>query len=163
MIFITLGTTKFSTERFDNLVRILVKTFPKEKLICQSPTSILRSHKHLTIIKEIDPLTLIKYLKKARITITHGGPATIFLALEYSKNLPLVIPRLKALEEHVNDHQLIFTKYLATKRIIKLYSSDEKTFSKVIKYCQSPLINNYKKHNEENKLVMNLINYIERN
>lgn len=45
--------------------------------------------------------------KKARITITHGGPSS-FMPVVQSGRVPIVVPRKHELGEHVNDHQVIF-------------------------------------------------------
>ena len=50
-----------------------------------------------------------KYYDEARIVITHGGPASFMAALERNKT-PIVMPRLKKYNEHVNDHQDYFCR-----------------------------------------------------
>ena len=46
-------------------------------------------------------------MQKARIVITHGGPASFIMALQKGK-IPIVVPRMSKYNEHVNDHQLNF-------------------------------------------------------
>ena len=48
-------------------------------------------------------------IKKARIVITHGGPASFLDPLKYGK-IPVVVPRKKEFNEHVNNHQLEFSR-----------------------------------------------------
>ena len=50
-----------------------------------------------------------KYIEEARIVITHGGPASFIAPLRIGK-IPVVVPRQKKFDEHVNDHQLEFCK-----------------------------------------------------
>jgi Uncharacterized conserved protein len=45
----------------------------------------------------------------ARIVITHGGPASFIMPLQIGK-IPIVVPRQFEFNEHVNDHQVEFTK-----------------------------------------------------
>ena len=52
------------------------------------------------------------YIKEARIVITHGGPSS-FLAPLALKKIPIVVPRQKKFGEHVNDHQVEFSKAVA--------------------------------------------------
>ena len=52
---------------------------------------------------------MTEYISKARVVITHGGPATFMSVLSSGKK-PIVVPRLKKFGEHVNDHQLKFCK-----------------------------------------------------
>ena len=50
-----------------------------------------------------------KYIEEARIVITHGGPASFIAPLSIGK-VPIVVPRKKDFNEHVNNHQLDFAK-----------------------------------------------------
>ena len=48
-------------------------------------------------------------IKDAKIVITHGGPSSFILPLQYGKT-PIVVPRIKKYDEHVNDHQVEFCR-----------------------------------------------------
>ena len=50
-----------------------------------------------------------EYVEQARIVITHGGPASFIMPLQIGKT-PIVVPRQKKYDEHVNDHQADFSK-----------------------------------------------------
>ena len=50
---------------------------------------------------------MIQKIKDAKIVITHGGPSSFILPLQYGKT-PIVVPRMKKYDEHVNDHQVDF-------------------------------------------------------
>jgi len=57
-------------------------------------------------------------IREARIVITHGGPGSIRACFDANK-IPIVVPRQHQFHEHVNDHQLVFCRRLASgKRII---------------------------------------------
>jgi UDP-N-acetylglucosamine transferase subunit ALG13 len=49
--------------------------------------------------------TLAELIREARVVITHAGVGSILLALTNGKR-PLVVPRLRAFGETVDDHQL---------------------------------------------------------
>lgn len=66
-------------------------------------------------IQPFDVLT--EMARTARAIITHGGPASIALALSAGHS-PVVVPRNPALREHVDDHQLRFAAWLAERRNI---------------------------------------------
>ena len=66
-------------------------------------------------IQPFDALT--EMAQTARAVITHGGPASIALALS-AGHAPIVVPRDPSLREHVDDHQLRFAKWLAERRNI---------------------------------------------
>lgn len=55
---------------------------------------------------------MMKYEDKASVVITHGGPSTFMSVISKGK-LPVVVPRQYKFQEHVNDHQLIFSKEVA--------------------------------------------------
>ena len=50
-----------------------------------------------------------KNVADARIVITHGGPSSFIMPLQIGK-VPIVVPRQKKFDEHVNNHQLEFSK-----------------------------------------------------
>ena len=52
--------------------------------------------------------------KKAALIICHGGPSSFIDALKYNK-VPIVVPRQQCFNEHINNHQLEFCKFLKTK------------------------------------------------
>lgn len=66
----------------------------------------------------IQPFDVLSDMARtARAIVTHGGPASIALALSAGHS-PVVVPRNPALREHVDDHQLRFADWLATRRNI---------------------------------------------
>lgn len=66
-----------------------------------------------------------EYSKKARIVITHGGPGSIMLPFKLGK-VPVVVPRNPEFNEHVDKHQILFTKKLqAFNKVIGVYNVDE--------------------------------------
>ena len=56
-----------------------------------------------------------QYIRDARIIITHGGPASFISALQVGKT-PIVVPRKSELNEHVNDHQVDFSRQVAQRK-----------------------------------------------
>ncbi len=89
-----------------------------------------------------------QFSKEARIIITHGGPGSIMLPFIYKKT-PIVIPRQSKFDEHVDDHQVKFAKYLEKeKKIISVY--DISKLKEVIKNY-----NYYSKHIEKSNLNNN--------
>jgi UDP-N-acetylglucosamine transferase subunit ALG13 len=60
---------------------------------------------------------LWRWANDARVIVTHGGPASITLALSVGRR-PVVVPRDPARGEHVDDHQIRFTRWIAKRRPI---------------------------------------------
>ena len=50
-------------------------------------------------------------IRKSDIIITHGGPASFITPLEVGK-IPIVVPREKRFNEHINNHQEEFIKLI---------------------------------------------------
>ncbi len=64
---------------------------------------------------------MIENINEADIVITHGGPGSIMLAFQYSK-IPIIVPRKSSYGEHVNNHQIDFTRRLEQEnKIIAVY------------------------------------------
>lgn len=61
----------------------------------------------------------------SRIVVTHGGPASFIMPLQASK-IPIVVPRQKQYNEHVNNHQVEFVKKIeeGMQTIIAVYDID---------------------------------------
>ena len=112
MIFVTVGTHEQPFNRLieyiDNLKRdgIIV-----EEVIMQTGFSTYEP-KHCKWSKLLPYKEMVKNVAKARIVITHGGPASFIMPLQIGKT-PIVVPRQKQFNEHVNDHQVDFAKAVA--------------------------------------------------
>jgi UDP-N-acetylglucosamine transferase subunit ALG13 len=111
MIFVTVGTHE---QPFNRLVKAvdMLKLNGKitESVFIQTGYSTYVpqacEYKDFISMKQID-----KYMQQASIVITHGGPSSFVMALQYNK-VPIVVPRLSKYNEHVNDHQLTFCNEL---------------------------------------------------
>ena len=69
---------------------------------------------------------MVKNVEHARIVITHGGPASFIMPLQIGK-IPVVVPRQYEFHEHVNNHQVEFTKAVKERygNIIPVYNISE--------------------------------------
>lgn len=52
---------------------------------------------------------MVEFVDEARIVITHGGPSSFIMPLQVGKT-PILVPRQYKYNEHVNDHQVKFSK-----------------------------------------------------
>ncbi len=109
MIFVTVGTHE---QPFDRLLRVIDNMVENkqinEEVIVQKGYSDyeLRNCKSYKLIEYNE---MQKYIADARIIITHGGPASFIAPISIGK-IPVVVPRQKKYNEHVNDHQLEFAR-----------------------------------------------------
>lgn len=126
MIFVTVGTHEQPFNRLieyiDNMVRDGIIT---EEVVMQIGYSTYEP-KYCKWSKLIPWDEMQKLFADARIVITHGGPATFLEAIQKGK-VPIVVPRQERFNEHVNNHQLEFSKYVRDKfnNIIVVENIDE--------------------------------------
>lgn len=72
----------------------------------------------------IEHENMVDRMLRATAVVSHGGPATIAIALGLGKR-PIVVPRRSALGEHVEDHQVDFSAKLAIEGLIDLAETPE--------------------------------------
>ena len=112
MIFVTVGTHE---QPFDRLIKKIDElkrdNIIKEDVIIQTGFSTYEPQ-YCKWSKLIPYDEMIKNVEDARIVITHGGPASFIMPLQIGKT-PIVVPRQKQYNEHVNDHQLEFARNVA--------------------------------------------------
>lgn len=123
MIFVTVGTHEQQFNRLISHIDMLKKEGAiKEEVVMQTgfSTYIPEYCKSYKFIAYSD---MKKYVDKGRIIITHGGPSSIIMPLQLGK-VPIVVPRRKKYDEHVNDHQLDFVKIIE-KRNRNIITVDE--------------------------------------
>ena len=74
---------------------------------------------------------MVKNVADARIVITHGGPASFIMPLQIGKT-PIVVPRQHQFNEHVNDHQVEFTRNVAQRMGTIIPVEDIETLGDII-------------------------------
>jgi UDP-N-acetylglucosamine transferase subunit ALG13 len=122
MIFVTVGTHEQPFNRLIEKMDELVESGKiKEKVVVQYGFSTYEA-KHCEMHKMMSFDEIQQTFKDARIVITHGGPSSFVEALQYGK-VPIVVPRQLKFNEHVNNHQVDFTKLIAERmnNIIPVY------------------------------------------
>ena len=147
MIFITVGTHEQGLDRLllevDNLIndRII-----KDNVFAQIGYSkyIPKNYKYKEMLG-FDEMNEI--VKNSEIVITHGGPGSIFQVIQSGK-IPIVVPRNPKYKEHVDEHQILFTKRLEkTKKVIGVYDISE-LGDRIVNYSE---LTNKCKIDESNK------------
>ena len=114
MIFVTVGTHEQNFNRLLKEIANLVKCgIIADEVIVQSGYSDYESE-HFKKSSFLSYTEMESLIDNARIVITHGGPATFMSVLAKGK-IPIVVPRQKRYDEHVNDHQLEFCKRVSEK------------------------------------------------
>lgn len=108
MIFVTVGTHE---QQFNRLIkevdRLKREGIIKDEVFIQIGFSdYVPTHCNYSKFFGYDEME--KYVDEAELIITHGGPASFMQVLKKGK-IPIVVPRKKEFDEHVNNHQLDFS------------------------------------------------------
>ena len=107
MIFVTVGTHEQPFNRLVEYMDHWAETHDEDVFI-QTGYSTYEP-KYAEWKKLLPYQEMVLKVRDARIVITHGGPSSFIMPLEIGKT-PIVIPRQKKYDEHVNDHQVRFAK-----------------------------------------------------
>lgn len=122
MIFVTVGTHEQQFNRMISCIDELKKRKKiTEEVICQIGFCTYIPQ-YCTWEKIIPYEEMKKNILEARIVITHGGPASFIMPLQWGK-IPIVVPRRAEFEEHVNNHQVEFIQAVSERmgNIIPIY------------------------------------------
>ena len=126
MIFVTVGTHEQPFDRLlEEIDRLKGEGIIREDVIMQTGFSTYEP-KYCEWSKLLPYPQMLKNVRKARIVITHGGPASFIMPLQIGK-VPIVVPRQLQYAEHVNNHQVEFTRAVAERmgNIIPVYDIED--------------------------------------
>jgi beta-1,4-N-acetylglucosaminyltransferase len=114
VIVVTTGTNETP---FDRLVTAAGMLAGEERVVVQHGSSRLRpSGVELVDFLAFDELA--ELVEEARVVVTHAGVGSVMLALGRGK-VPIVLPRLAAFGEAVDDHQATFGRRIATAGLVR--------------------------------------------
>ena len=113
MILVTLGTQAFP---FDRLLRGLEGV--DEELVVQGGGSTFRPA-GATWFDYLEYPELLEHVRRARVVVSHAGVGSVMTVVAEGKR-PVVVPRLHAYGEAVDDHQLPFARRLAAAGLVAL-------------------------------------------
>lgn len=151
MIFVTVGTHEQPFNRLIKEIDDLKKDGTiKEDVFMQTGFSTYEP-KYCEYKKMLSYPEINKKVKEARIVITHGGPASFIAPLQIGK-IPIVVPRQKQYDEHVNNHQVNFAKAVKERYNSIIVIEDIKDLENTIKNydeISSQMKENYKSNNEK--------------
>ena len=164
MIFVTVGTHE---QQFNRLVEYMDKWAAEhdEEVVIQTGFSTYEPKK-AEWSKLYPYKTMIEMVDKARIVITHGGPSSFIMPLQIGK-IPVVVPRKYEFDEHVNNHQVDFSKAVAERQgniivvenVEKLGETIEK-YDEIVGGMRNGLESNNQKFCDEfGKIVEGLVEY----
>lgn len=131
MIFVTVGTHEQQFNRLVECMDQLKETgVIQEEVVIQTGFSTYEP-RHCTWQKLLPFQEMVRNVERARIVITHGGPSSFIMPLQIGK-IPIVVPRQKQFEEHVNDHQVDFCRAVAQRQGNIILAEDLETLKNAI-------------------------------
>lgn len=122
MIFVTVGTNE---ARFDRLLRAVAALPLDEPLVVQ------HGHSTATLVPNAERVDFLAFddlartIRRARAVVTHAGVGSVLVALANGRR-PVVVPRLKAFGEAVDDHQRELGRRLADAGLLTLVEDPER-------------------------------------
>lgn len=133
MIFVTVGTHE---QQFDRLVRSIDElkgngTILEDVMIQTGYSRWIPQNCRWS--QWLSYQEMVRYMEEARIIVTHGGPSSFLMPMKMGK-VPVVVPRKKEYEEHVNNHQVDFVRSLNENGSCFITVEDEKKLGEVLTY-----------------------------
>ncbi len=117
-IFFTVGTQEHNFKRLLNHANKIENA----NITVQKGYSKLKLNKDIKVFEFHDNIE--QFIIENDIIISHGGIATIILALKHQKKL-IVMPRKKKYAEHVNDHQEEITNKFSKNNYLYLLNQND--------------------------------------
>lgn len=117
---VTLGTMTYP---FDHLVRRLLTVLPPDAEVLWQVGSTDVTPFGLTGVSAMPERELSAAMADADVVIAHAGVGSALAALEVGQ-VPVLVPRVAARGEHVDDHQLLIAQHLAERGLAVLADAD---------------------------------------
>jgi UDP-N-acetylglucosamine transferase subunit ALG13 len=121
MIFVTVGTNE---ARFDRLLDAVAALPLDEEIVIQHGHSSPLGPAHARLVDFLSFEEMTETVRAARAVVTHAGVGSVMVALANGKR-PLVVPRLKAFGEAVDDHQLQLGRRFAAAGLVTFVASPD--------------------------------------
>jgi UDP-N-acetylglucosamine transferase subunit ALG13 len=160
MIFVTVGTHEQPFNRLlEEIDRLKGNGTITDDVIIQSGYSTFEP-KYCEWQKLFSYDEMLKNVDNARIVITHGGPASFIMPLQIGK-IPVVVPRQYDFHEHVNNHQVEFTKAVKERygNIIPVYdisklSESIENYDSIISHIPARIMSNNGAFNKQMEMLV---------
>jgi UDP-N-acetylglucosamine transferase subunit ALG13 len=121
MILVAVGTSQF---RFDRLLSVIDRLAGAEPVFVQHGPSEIRP-RGATCVPFLPMDELAGLIRDARVVVTHAGVGLILLSHLNGKR-PYVVPRRRAFDETVDDHQVESARRFAKAGLVTLVEDPER-------------------------------------
>jgi UDP-N-acetylglucosamine transferase subunit ALG13 len=135
MIFATVGTQA----PFDRFLKIIDETAAvmDEEIVVQAFKDKYEP-KHVKMVDFLPPDEFNKLFAQARIIVAHAGMGTIISAMQQDKPI-VVFPRIAALGEHRNEHQMATAKQMDKMHYVYVAFDEQQLKDFILKKDLQPL------------------------
>ena len=127
MIFVTVGTNE---ARFERLLAAVACLRVDEPVFVQHGHSSATAPPGAEVVDFLGFEEMIETMRRARVIVTHAGVGSMMVALAQGKR-PVVVPRLHAFGEAVDDHQLQLGRRFAGAGIVTLVEEPTDVFAAI--------------------------------
>tara|TARA_B100000989_G_scaffold43163_1_gene27489 strand:+ start:2800 stop:3234 length:435 start_codon:yes stop_codon:yes gene_type:complete len=133
MIFISVGNNQQSFIRLFKKFEKIYNNLPKKKpkVICQIGFTDY-SNKEFKIIRFFEKKLFNQLVKKSELFISHAGAGSVIDSIN-NKKIPVLLPREKKYNEHVDNHQIELYKQLLKIKFASSFTQIYKLKNKEIK------------------------------
>jgi len=130
LVFVTVGTDHHPFDRLVGWVDRWLEDGAEATVRCLVQSGTSRPPRRAEHARYLSYPDMEARMADALVVISHGGPGNVMMC-RWSGKKPIVVPRRKELGEHVDDHQLAFTRRLGALGEIEL-AEDESTLRRVL-------------------------------
>jgi UDP-N-acetylglucosamine transferase subunit ALG13 len=155
LIFVTVGTHEQQFNRLiEEIDRLKGNGIIKDEVVMQTGYCTYEP-KYCTWSELLPYDQMLENVEKADIVITHGGPSSFIMPLQIGK-IPIVVPRRKKYDEHVNNHQVEFATAVKERYgniiVVKNIKNLEKAilkYDRIVQSMSTEIENNNEVFNEK--------------
>lgn len=121
-VFVVVGTDHHRFDRLIGWIDQWAQRRPDVTVLVQRGTA--AAPQHASSVELLPYERVQQHMADAAVVVSHGGPGTI-MDCRAAGTLPIVVPRTRALGEHVDDHQVVFARATAAAGVILLAETAE--------------------------------------
>jgi UDP-N-acetylglucosamine--N-acetylmuramyl-(pentapeptide) pyrophosphoryl-undecaprenol N-acetylglucosamine transferase len=116
---------------FNRVVERVLELLPDAEITWQAGVTDY-VHEGVQLQRWLPPAELRRAMREADVVIAHAGVGTVLAALGESK-VPIVLPRLEAQREHVDDHQVEVAAMLDRRSLVVSVDPDALTYDDLVR------------------------------
>lgn len=138
MITVITGTEKFSFHRMIAQIESIAKSAERadEFFLQIGSSSYEPSACHWERFVQFPEM--VQRIHDSQVVVTHAGAGSTLLCLQQGKR-PIVMPRRKKFDEHVDDHQVLFAQKLAERGLVRIVMEEDDLAAAVLEALDEPM------------------------